>query len=82
MPGQWEIEIRKIDDDERVGPLRLCGRDQTPQRPPRSWNFEDGLGEAGNREAAIVVDEATARSRELRAAEALDLHPWIERAQR
>ena len=58
--------------DERVGPLGLRRRDEPPPRREQPRQLGDRLGQAGDRELAVVVDEPAAGRGELRAAEAGD----------
>ena len=54
---QRKVEVGKIDDDERVGTIRRALTPPAPERGPRSRQLADRFGQAGHREAAIVVDE-------------------------
>ena len=76
-----EVEIRKIDQHERVRTRALRLGDELAARGDRSGQLGEGFGQAGDGEIAIVVDEAAARRRELRATKAGDGNVRIDRAQ-
>ena len=79
--GQPEIEVREVDDDERVGTVRARPGHQPAQRGVRSRNLPDRLGQPGDRHTAIVLEQRAARGRELRSAQAADGDLRIDRAQ-
>ena len=78
---QAEIEIGKVDEDQRVRPLGARGRDERRRAANDRGSFAIASGQAGDREVAVVVDEPAAGGRELRAAEAGDGERRIEREQ-
>jgi hypothetical protein len=67
-----EIEIREVDDDQRVRTIRTGPGHQPPQRRVRSRNFPEGLGQAGDRHTPIVFENRTARGAEGGASHASD----------
>ena len=76
-----EIEVGRIDDDERVGTLGARRRDQAAQCGKRTRHFRNRFRQPGDGDVAIVVDQAAPGGFELRAAEAGDGQRWLERAQ-
>ena len=76
IPSRWtaarqaQIEIRKVDDDERVGPLLPRGVHETTQRGGRLRQLADDLDETGDRQAAVVFEQLTSRRNEFRPTEA------------
>ena len=77
--SEAEIEAGKVDQDERIGPIGLRRRDEPPPCGQQPRQLGNPLGEAGDRDLAVVGDEAAAGRRELRAAEARDAQRGIDR---
>ena len=71
-PRQTKVEIGKIDDDERVGPVGARPRDELAESGIRARNLPDRFRQPRHREVAIVLEEGAARGRELRSAEPAD----------
>ena len=69
---QPEVEVRGIDGHEHVRTQLTRFVDEPPQHRERARHDADGLGQAGDRQAAVVADEMTARGFETMAAEAED----------
>ena len=67
---QRKIEVGKIDDDERVGPLGARPVDQAPKRRQRSRNFRDRLRQARHGKAAVIRNRPAARRDKLGPSEA------------
>ena len=76
-----KVEVGEIDRDERVGRLGAGRRGELPKRRPRSRDNHDRLGQAGNRQPAVIGDQASARGRQLRSAEAGDVDAGVDRPQ-
>ena len=80
-PRQPEIEIRKVDDDERVRTVRAGPGDQPAERGVGARNLPDGLGQPRDRHTAIVFEQGAARGRECGSAHAADGDLRIDRVQ-
>src|SRR4029078_4243743 len=78
----WEeIEIRKIDDDQRIGARAPGGGDQASIGRVVAGNLRERSGQTGDGEIAIVVDEDAAGRGKFRTAPALHRQPGIHGAQ-
>ncbi len=76
-----EVEAGEVDQDERVGALGPRIRDQPPPRREQPRQLGDPFGEPGDRDLAVVVDEAAAGGGELRPAKPGNVDGGIEREQ-
>src|SRR5262249_54709232 len=76
-----EIEIGKVDDDERVGPVVASGGDGRAERRERSRQLGHRFRQTGDGEPAIVFEQPAARRLELRPAETKQHDLRIDRAQ-
>src|SRR6185503_16656735 len=56
-PREPEIEVREIDDDERIRPLSAGEGDEFLHRRHVPGKLADPLRQSGHSEVAIVVDE-------------------------
>ena len=78
---ETKVEVRRVEDNERIGTLGARGGDEAAERRQRSRHLGNGFGQSGDRDVAVVVDDASAGRLELRSAQAGNRQRRIERPQ-